>query len=307
MDDTLHPAALASPVRPPGRNDPCWCGSGRKYKKCHLASDRTEAAAARRGRAQEKAPKPSRMVRLKSREELEGIRRAGRLTRDLLDLVGERIGPGVTTDEVDRWVAEATAARGATAASLGYKGFPKSVCTSINEVVCHGIPGPRALVSGDIVNVDVTSVLDGFYGDASRMYLIGEIDPEVRRLVEVARQCLEIGIDRVRPGGFVGDIGAAVQAHAEAAGFSVVRNFGGHGVGLEFHEEPFIPHFGKPGTGPPLVPGMVFTIEPMINAGGWQVKVLGDGWTAVTKDRSLSAQWEHTVAVTADGVDVLTI
>jgi methionyl aminopeptidase len=304
VDDSLQ-ASLAAEIKPPGRNDPCWCGSGRKYKKCHLGSDR---AAAGRGRAEGRAAKgPKRPIQLKSREQIEGIRRAGRLTRDILDLVGARIGPGVTTEEIDRWVAAETAAHGATAASLGYRGFPKSICTSVNEVVCHGIPGPRALAAGDIVNVDVTTVLDGFYGDSSRMYLIGEVSPAARRLVEVTRECLDVGIAQVRPGGFVGDLGAAIQAHARAAGYSVVRNFGGHGIGLAFHEEPFVPHFGKAGSGPPLVAGMVFTIEPMINAGGFKVVVLDDGWTAVTKDGSLSAQWEHTVAVTAEGVDVLTV
>ena len=303
MDDTLQPATLAAPVKPPGRNDPCWCGSGKKYKKCHLGEDRA-AAGRERAAAGGRAKRP---IRLKRREQIEGIRRAGRLTREILELVGARIGPGVTTEEVDRWIAEATAAHGATAASLGYRGFPKSSCTSINEVVCHGIPGPRVLVAGDIVNVDVTTILDGFFGDASDMYLIGEVSPLARRLVEVTRECLERGVAQVRPGGYAGDVGAAIRAHAEAAGFSVVRTFGGHGIGLEFHEEPFIAHFGKRGSGPRLVPGMVFTIEPMLNAGGYEVEILDDGWTAVTKDGSLSAQWEHTVAVTEDGVDVLTL
>lgn len=302
MHTTLQPAALGAPLKPPGRNDPCWCGSGKKYKKCHLGQDR---AAAGRGRAEAKA-KAKAPIRLKSPEQIEGIRRAGRLTREILDLVGERIGPGVTTDEVDRWIAEATAARGAIAASLGYRGFPKSSCTSVNEVVCHGIPGSRVLVAGDIVNVDVTTILDGYFGDASNMYLIGEVSASARRLVEVTRECLDLGVVQVRPGAHAGDLGAAIQRHAEAAGFSVVRTFGGHGIGLDFHEEPFIAHFGRPGTGPSLVPGMVFTIEPMINAGRAPVVILDDGWTAVTKDGSLSAQWEHTVVVTADGVDVLT-
>jgi methionyl aminopeptidase len=299
MRDTLMPAAVAPPERPPGRNDPCWCGSGKKYKKCHLGHDRAEA-----GRERGAGARPP--VDLKTPEQIEGIRRAGRLTRQILDLVRARIGPGVTTAEVDDWIAAETAAHGAVAASLGYRGFPKSSCTSINEVVCHGIPGARTLASGDIVNVDVTTILDGYYGDASDMYLIGEVSAEARGLVEVTRECLELGIDAVRPGGFIGDIGAAIQAHAQAAGFSVVRSFGGHGIGLDFHEEPFIAHFGKAGSGLRLLPGMVFTIEPMINAGDWRVEVLADGWTAVTKDRKLSAQWEHTVAVVDDGVDVLT-
>ena len=290
------------PARTPGRNDPCWCGSGKKYKKCHLGLDRVAASGgtARRGGAR------TRRVTLKTREQIEGIRRACRLTVEILDRLAERVVPGVTTDELDRWVYEQTALRGATPAPLGYKRFPKSICTSINEVVCHGIPGPRALAAGDIVNVDVTSVLDGFYGDASRMYLVGEVDPEARRLVAVARECLDLGVAAIAPGGRMGDLGAAIQEHAEAAGYSVVETFGGHGTGLAFHEEPFVAHFGRRGEGPPLVPGMVFTVEPMINAGRAEVEILQDGWTAVTADGSLSAQWEHTIAVTADGVDVLT-
>jgi methionyl aminopeptidase len=224
----------------------------------------------------------------------------------VLRLAGEVVAPGVTTDEIDAYVHELTIARGAYPSPLNYNHFPKSVCTSINEVVCHGIPGPRALAAGDIVNIDVTSVLDGFYGDASRMYLVGDVDPEARRLVAVARECLDLGVAAIAPGGRMGDLGAAIQEHAEAAGYSVVETFGGHGTGLAFHEEPFVAHFGRRGEGPPLVPGMVFTVEPMINAGRAEVEILKDGWTAVTADGSLSAQWEHTVAVTADGVDVLT-
>ena len=294
--------APARPARPPGRNEPCWCGSGKKYKKCHLALDRTAAGAGTARRAGSRV----RRVTLKSREQIEGIRRACRLTIEILDELAARVRPGVTTDALDRWVYEATALRGATPAPLGYKGFPKSICTSINEVVCHGIPGPRELAAGDIVNVDVTSVLDGFYGDASRMVLVGEVAPEARRLVEVARECLDLGVAAIVPGARLGDLGAAIQEHAEAAGYSVVETFGGHGTGLAFHEEPFIAHFGRRGEGPVLVPGMVFTVEPMINAGGSEVEILSDGWTAITADGSLSAQWEHTVAVTADGVDVLT-
>jgi methionyl aminopeptidase len=286
-----------------GRNDPCWCGSGRKYKKCHLASDRTGATAT--GPAA-KPVRPANGIRLKSGEEIEGIRHAGRLTRSILASLRERIRPGVTTGEIDRWAHEAILAAGATPATLGYKGYPKSTCTSIDEVVCHGIPSDRALVEGEILNVDVTSILDGFYGDASDMYLVGEVDPEAVRLVRVAREAMEAGIAAVRPGGRLGDVGAAIQQHAHQHGYSVVRNFGGHGIGRNFHEEPFVAHYGKAGTGDPLVPGMVFTIEPMINQGTWRTKVLGDGWTAVTTDGKLSAQWEQTVAVTDDGVDVLT-
>jgi methionyl aminopeptidase len=288
-----------SPTRILGRNDPCWCGSGRKYKKCHLGADRV-------ARGPEPAPARRSAVRLKTAEEIEGIRQAGRLTRSILASLVERIVPGVTTGQIDTWVHHATVAAGARPASLDYKGFPRSVCTSINEVVCHGIPGDRALVEGDIVNVDVTSILDGFYGDASDMYLVGRVSEEAQRLVRVTRECLELGVAQVRPGGRLGDIGAAIEAHAHAHGYSVVRAFGGHGIGRKFHEEPFVAHYGRAGTGDPMVPGMVFTVEPMINQGTWKVDLLDDGWTAVTADRRLSAQWEHTVAVTDAGVDVLT-
>jgi len=313
---TMRETSQAPPAQLPGRNEPCWCGSGKKYKKCHLRSDQqqrlSDGGPIREQPSsgtfpnpfrRQQAPKPP---RLKTPEQVEGIRRAGRLAKELLDRLEERIVPGITTQDIDDWVVEWTREAGATSAPLGYRGFPKSVCTSVNQVVCHGIPGPHLLDPGDIVNVDVTPVLDGFYGDTDRMYLVGEVSDEARRLVEVTRECLHLGIEQIRPGGHVGDIGHAIQRHAEAHGYSVVRQFGGHGVGLQFHEEPHIPHFGNPGTGPMLQPGMVFTVEPMINEGNWRVRVLPDGWTAVTVDGRLSAQFEHTVAVTDDGVDVLT-
>ena len=310
-----------------GRNDPCWCGSGAKYKKCHLAADRARGRAgqppAGSGSAEATLAPPSleaewrgtprraprrryKKIRLKTPEEVEGIRRACQLTRGILDRLDDRIREGVTTGELDRWIHQQMAERGATPATLGYRGYPASSCISINEVVCHGIPGERPLSSGDIVNVDVTSILDGYYGDMSRMYLVGEVSDEARRLVEVTRECLDLGVAAVRPGQTLGDVGWAIQRHAESHGYSVVRQMVGHGVGLEFHEPPEVPHFGEPGEGTALVPGMTFTIEPMINAGGWELEILRDGWTAVTKDGSLSAQWEHTVLVTPDGVDVLT-
>ena len=299
----IEPRVDAPVQRKIGRNDPCWCGSGRKYKKCHLGRDRVEG---RSGGRPARVAKGRGAIVLKTREEVEGVRRAGQLTRAILDELEGFVRPGVTTGEIDELVRGRTAAAGATAASLDYKGFPRSSCTSVNEVVCHGIPGARTLVEGDIVNVDVTSVLGGFYGDASRMYEVGRVGEEAARLVRVTRECLEHGIAQVRPGGRIGDVGAAIDRHARAHGYSVVRTFGGHGIGRAFHEEPFVPHFGKAGTGDPMVPGMVFTVEPMINQGTWRVKVLEDGWTAVTADGKLSAQWEHTVAVTEDGVDVLT-
>lgn len=243
---------------------------------------------------------------IKTSEQIEGIRAAGRLAAELLDKVGEIIVPGATTEDINTWVHEATVAAGAVSAPLNYKGFPKSVCTSINEVVCHGIPGDRVLEEGDIINVDVTPILNGYYGDSSRMYAVGTVSDEAERLMRVTRECLERGIAAVSPGRFIGDIGHAIQTHAEAEGYSVVRDFVGHGTGVRFHEDPQVPHFGKPGTGRPLLPGMVFTIEPMINAGNWPVLILEDDWTAITTDGSLSAQWEHTLAVTEQGADILT-
>jgi methionyl aminopeptidase len=245
-------------------------------------------------------------VIIKTEEQIEGIRKSSRLTRDILDMLTERIVAGITTDEIDRLAHEYTLAHGAVPAPLNYKGFPKSVCTSINNVVCHGIPDGTVLREGDILNVDVTTILNGYYGDSSRMFMIGEVSEEARALVEVARQCLYLGIEQVKPGNTLGDIGHAIQQHAEGHGYSIVRDFIGHGTGVQFHEPPQVRHFGKPGTGVTLVPQMTFTIEPMINVGGYEVEVLADRWTAVTVDGSLSAQWEHTVLVTRDGVEVLT-
>ncbi|MEM7051964.1 MAG: type I methionyl aminopeptidase [Acidobacteriota bacterium] len=292
-----EPNFAKPPARLPGRNDPCWCGSGLKYKKCHLREDRSASLP--------KAPRRG-GIRIKTAEEIAGIRRASRLTKKILDEVGERVVPGVTTGEIDRWIHQVTQDHKAIPAPLGYKGFPKSSCISINEVVCHGIPGSRELVEGDIVNIDVTSIVEGFYGDSSRMYAVGEISDDARRLVDTAKECLDRGIAQIRPGAHIGDIGAAIQELAEGRGYSVVQAFGGHGTGLSFHEDPFVPHYGRRGQGVELAAGMVFTVEPMINAGTWKVKVLDDGWTAVTLDGSLSAQWEHTLVVTDSGVDLLT-
>jgi methionyl aminopeptidase len=295
-------------VRKLNRNAPCWCGSGKKYKNCHLREDRRAGRGApAEGIATGLGVHPEApQILLKSEEQIAGIRRASQLTRAILDMLGPRISPGITTQQIDDWVHEYTLDHGATPAPLNYRGFPKSVCTSLNEVICHGIPGPRVLQEGDILNVDVTSVLDGYYGDASRMWLIGEVSGEARRLSEVTRECLERGIAQVKPDNRLGDIGHAIQEHAEAHGYSVVRRFVGHGIGVRFHEPPDVFHYGQAGTGVRLVPNMVFTIEPMINAVGYELRVLDDGWTAVTADGSLSAQWEHTVCVTEDGVEVLT-
>ena len=255
-----------------------------------------------------------RRILIKTEEQLEGIRKSSRLTRDLLDMIEDRIEAGVSTNQINEWVHEETLAQGAIPAPLNYgrgKGprgrpFPKSVCTSINEVICHGIPNEQILVDGDIINVDVTCIVDGYFGDASRMFIIGEVPDATRKLVEETRKCLELGIAQVRPGGITGDIGHAIQTHAESLGYSVVRDFCGHGVGVEFHEAPQILHYGTPGTGDLMQENMVFTIEPMINMGRPESRILGDGWTAVTVDGSLSAQWEHTIHVTGEGCQVLT-
>ena len=245
-------------------------------------------------------------IRLKSPLDVAGIRRAGRLVIDTLDLVESRLAPGITTETINTWVHEYTLQHKGTPAPLGYRGYPKSVCTSVNEVICHGIPGPRVLQEGDIVNIDVTTILDGYYADANKTFFIGTPGPEARKIVAVAGQSLKEGMDMVRPGNTVGDIGWAIQKYAEGQGCSVVRDFVGHGVGFDFHEPPQIPHFGQRGQGVQLVPGMVFTIEPMINLGGHELIILEDQWTAVTRDRSLSAQFEQTILVTPEGWESLT-
>jgi methionyl aminopeptidase len=248
-----------------------------------------------------------RSIKLHGPDEFAGMRKAGRLAADLLDFITPYVKPGVTTDELDRLCHGFTLDHGGISAPLNYRGFPRSICTSINHVVCHGIPGDRRLVEGDIVNIDVTPILDGWHGDSSRMFLVGErIAVKARRLVEVTYEALMRGIAVVRPGVHVGDIGHAIQTYVEAQRFSIVRDFCGHGVGRVFHDAPSILHFGRPGEGETLRQGMFFTIEPMVNVGRYEVKILSDGWTAVTKDRSLSAQFEHTVGVTSDGCEIFT-
>lgn len=250
---------------------------------------------------------PSRKL-LKTPEQIEGIRRSAAINTAVLDLVAEQIHEGMTTEEIDKLVYNYTVAHGAIPAPLNFEGFPKSVCTSVNDEVCHGIPSEQVVLRrGDIVNVDVSTILDGYFSDASRMFMIGEVSPEAKRLVEVAHECLELGLEAAKPWGCLGDVGAAVQKHAEKNGYSVVREFGGHGVGLKFHEEPFVSHVGRPGTGMLLVPGMVFTIEPMINLGKRRIYIDEEnGWTVLTDDEKLSAQWEYTVLITETGTEVLT-
>jgi len=243
-----------------------------------------------------------------SKRELEKMRQAGHLAAKLLHHLEPMVKPGVSTlelnDEAERW----TLAHGAKSAPLGYKGFPKSICTSVNEVICHGIPHAKQILKeGDIINIDVTPIVDGYHGDTSKTFFVGTPSPIVKKLVEVTQECLNRGIAEVKPEARIGDIGAAIQEYAEAQGFSVVRDFVGHGVSKIFHTTPEVPHFGTRGKGKRLRPGMVFTIEPMINEGTWEVEVQSDGWTALTRDRKLSAQFEHTVAVTEDGVEILTL
>jgi methionyl aminopeptidase len=246
-------------------------------------------------------------IKLHGPEAFAGMRRAGRLVAECLDAINDIIRPGLPTQAIDDFVFDFAMAHGALPATLGYKGYTKSCCTSINHVVCHGIPGDKPLRDGDIVNIDVTLILDGWHGDSSRMYKVGNVKRAAERLVEVTYEAMMRGIEAIRPGGTTGDIGAAIQDYAERERCSVVRDFCGHGVGRLFHDAPNILHYGSPGDGVPLRPGMIFTVEPMINLGRPQVKILADGWTAVTRDRSLSAQFEHSVGVTASGYEVFTL
>ncbi len=245
---------------------------------------------------------------IKTPEQIEGIRKSGIVNTGVLDLVASEIHAGMSTADIDKLVYDYTVAHNAIPACLGYEGFPKSCCVSINEVVCHGIPNEcEILEEGDIVNVDCTTILDGYYADASRMFIIGQTTPEKEKLVRVTKECLEIGMQTAKPYSFVGDLGNAIAKHAHKNGFSVVRDLCGHGVGLQFHEEPNVEHYGKKGTGMLLVPGMVFTIEPMINMGTWEVFIdEEDGWTVVTEDELPSAQWEHTFVMTDHGLEILT-
>jgi methionyl aminopeptidase len=247
-------------------------------------------------------------IKLYGAEGFEGMRKAGRLAAEVLDFITPQVVPGVTTDALDRLCHGFIVDHGAIPAPLNYRGFPRSICTSINHVVCHGIPGDRRLDEGDILNIDITVILEGWHGDTSRMFLVGEEVPlKARRLVDVTYEAMMRGIEVVRPGVRTGAIGHAIQTYAEARRLSVVRDFCGHGIGRIFHDAPSILHFGTPEEGPELREGMFFTVEPMINAGRYEVKVLSDGWTAVTKDRSLSAQFEHTVGVTKDGYEIFTL
>ena len=245
-------------------------------------------------------------IKLHGPEGFAGMRAAGRAAAEVLDALVPHVVTGVTTQEIDDIVYREMRSRGAVPATLGYRGYTKSCCTSINHVVCHGIPGDRTLKDGDIVNIDVTVILDGWHGDTSRMFLIGDVPLKARRLVDVTYECMALGIAQARPGNHLGDIGHAIQTHAEQRRYGVVRDFCGHGLGRKFHDSPEVVHVGKPGTGPELLPGMFFTVEPMINIGRPECKLLDDGWTAVTRDRSLSAQFEHSIGITEEGCEVFT-
>ncbi|MBN1054929.1 type I methionyl aminopeptidase [Clostridium botulinum] len=283
------------------RNAKCWCGSGLKYKRCHLEFDEKLESLRLKGEIV-----PPREV-IKSSEDIEGIRKSSEVNNGVLDLVASKIKAGMSTLDIDKLVYDYTVEHGAIPAPLNFEGFPKSVCTSINNEVCHGIPDEKIILKdGDIVNVDVSTILNGYYSDASRMFMIGEVSEDAKKLVEVAKECMEAGIKSIKPWGHLGDIGAACQEVAHKNGYTIVRALGGHGVGNQFHEEPFVPHIGEKGTDMILVPGMVLTVEPMVNAGGYDVYVDAENeWTIYTEDDSLSAQWEHTVLITETGVEIL--
>lgn len=284
-----------------GRNDLCWCGSGKKYKKCHSDFDSKLETYRYQG-----AIVPAREI-IKNQKQIQGIRESGKINIAVLDYISENISAGITTEQIDKWVYEQTLRYNAVPAPLNYEGFPKSVCTSINNQVCHGIPSPKVVLrEGDIINVDVSTIYKGYFSDSSRMFCIGSVSPEKRRLVEITRESLSVGLEQVKPWGFLGDTGQAIHDFARENGYSVVREIGGHGVGLEFHEEPWVSYVSKKGTEMLMVPGMIFTIEPMINMGTDEIYTdENDGWTVYTADGQPSAQWEIQVLVTENGYEIL--
>lgn len=284
------------------RNDPCWCGSGKKYKKCHADFDEKIERFARMG-----AEVPPHEI-IKTPEQIEGIKASSQINIAVLDYVAEHIHAGMSTEEIDQLVYNKTKELGGIPAPLNYEGFPKSVCTSINDVVCHGIPSEDVILQeGDIINVDVSTIYNSYFSDSSRMFCIGEVSEEAKHVVNVAKDCITEGLKQVKPWGFLGDMGQAVNDYCKAHGCSVVVEIGGHGIGLEFHEEPYVSYVSNRGEEMLMVPGMVFTIEPMVNAGEADVVMMeGDDWTVYTADGSLSAQWEITVLVTETGYEILT-
>ena len=284
-----------------GRNDACWCGSGRKYKKCHENFDHKLNLLHSQGLLV-----PSHKL-IKTEAQIAEIRKSAEINVKILDYVAEHIKEGISTAEIDKWVYDITTKEGAIPAPLGYEGFPKSVCTSINNQVCHGIPSEDIILEeGDIINVDVSTILNGYYSDSSRMFCIGDVGEEKARLVRVAKECVEKGLEQVKAWGFLGDMSQAVHEHAVKNGYSVVREIGGHGVGLEFHEDPWVGYIGAAGTGMVMAPGLMFTIEPMVNMGTDEIFVdERDGWTIYTEDDMPSAQWEIMVLVTENGPEVI--
>ena len=284
-----------------GKNDPCWCGSGKPYCECHMTFDQKISRARFAGHEV-----PSHKI-IKTPAQIEGIRESGKLNVAVLDYVAEHIKAGITTEEIDQWVYDFTTKHGGIPAPLNYEGFPKSVCTSINDQVCHGIPsGDVVLKDGDIINVDVSTILHGYFSDSSRMFLIGNVDPEKEKLVRVTKECVELGLEQVKPWTPIGNMGSAVHKHAVENGYTVVREIGGHGVGLEFHEDPWVSYTSKEDTGVLMVPGMIFTIEPMVNMGSDEIYTDEiDDWTVRTEDVLSSAQWEIMVLVTETGHEVL--
>lgn len=285
-----------------GRNDKCWCGSGKKYKSCHMMMEEKIYNYELQGHI------VPRRDMIKTPEQIEGIRESSKINIAVLDEIDKMIGPGVTTEEIDKLVYDLTIKMGGIPATLNYDGYPKSVCTSINDVVCHGIPSPDVVLKeGDIVNVDASTIYNGYFSDSSRMYCIGKVDEEKEKLVRVTKECVELGLEQVKPWNFLGDMAQVINDHAKANGYSVVVEIGGHGIGLEFHEEPFVSYVTRKGTEMLMVPGMVFTIEPMVNAGTADIYIDDeDGWTVYTQDGKPSAQWEVTVLVTEDGYEILT-
>ena len=285
----------------PGRNDPCWCGSGKKYKKCHIDFDEKIEGFEGAGHSV-----PSHEI-LKNAEQIEKIKESAKINIAVLDYVAEHIKAGISTAEIDKWVYDITTKMGGVPAPLNFEGFPKSVCTSINNEVCHGIPSEDVIIKdGDIINVDVSTNLNGYFSDSSRMFCIGNVSEENRKLVEETKNAVYEGLKQVKPWGFLGDMGQAVNDYVKSKGYSVVREVGGHGIGLEFHEDPWVSYISKKGTEMLMVPGMIFTIEPMVNAGKPDIFVDEDnGWTIYTEDNSMSAQWEIQVLVTEDGYEII--
>lgn len=285
----------------PGRNDPCWCGSGKKYKKCHIDFDEKIEEFEVAGHIV-----PSHEI-LKNAEQIEKIKESAKINIAVLDYVAEHIKAGISTAEIDKWVYDITTKMGGVPAPLNFEGFPKSVCTSINNEVCHGIPSEDVIIKdGDIINVDVSTNLNGYFSDSSRMFCIGNVSEENRKLVEETKNAVYEGLKQVKPWGFLGDMGQAVNDYVKSKGYSVVREVGGHGIGLEFHEDPWVSYISKKGTEMLMVPGMIFTIEPMVNAGKPDIFVDEDNsWTIYTEDNSMSAQWEIQVLVTEDGYEII--